>query len=168
MSALVNRVAKSALITIKPQDYLPKEEIAELDIKQFLFRELLLKEKDFREAMKLHDWNQYQGKVLTLHCSNDAIVPTWAFMLATSYASGVAEKIIFGDKKTATEMLVKDNINKADFSQFEGKRIVVKGCGDEEVPVSAYTMLTEKLRPFATSVMYGETCSTVPIFKVKR
>jgi hypothetical protein len=165
---LVNRVASSGLITINLEEFFPKEEVVVFDIKDYLFMELILKEKDFRDALKEHDWNQYEGKNLIVYCSTDAIVPVWAYMLVAAYAEPFAKRVFQGDEDTFYKVVFNEAISKIDAAQYEEKRIVVKGCSNKPVPPSAYVELTRVLRPFAQSIMYGEPCSTVPIFKRPR
>ncbi|MBK7465980.1 MAG: DUF2480 family protein [Saprospiraceae bacterium] len=164
---LVNKVAQSALITIKPEDFLPKETIKPFDIKQFLFRELLLKELDFRAAMKALDWNEYRDCILAVHCSNDAIIPTWAYMLITQHAHSHVKRILFGTEEQVLIQLLHETISTLNFGEFKDKKIVIKGCSERFVPASAYLELTNQLLPYASSIMYGEPCSTVPIYKKK-
>jgi hypothetical protein len=164
---IVNKVASSALLTIDLESYYPKEEIVVFDLKQHLFMELILKEKDFREDLQKHDWNQYAGKVVAVTCTADAIIPFWAYMLVASYLEPVAAEIIFGDEKAAVQQLLRRNISKIDTNAYTDKRVVVKGCGDLPVGEGAYLEITKILRPVAKSIMYGEPCSTVPIFKKK-
>ncbi len=165
---LVNKVAASGLITINLEDYFPKNEIVSFDIKDYLFMELILKEKDFRTALKEHDWEQYSNKNLLLFCSADAIIPMWAYMLVVSYAAPFATKICQGTPDEFLKLSYQESLNEIDFSQYEGKRIVIKGCSDQPVPAFAYAFLTDRLRPFAQSIMFGEPCSTVPVFKRPR
>ena len=165
---LVNRVAASGLITINLEDFFPEVETAVFDIKDYLFMELILKEKDFREALKEHDWSQYTDKVLLVYCSTDAIIPVWAYMLVSSYASTYSRDIFQGDANSYYQLAFQKKLSALDISQYEDQRIVIKGCSDKPVPTSAYVQLTSLLRPLARSIMYGEPCSTVPIFKKKR
>ncbi len=165
---LVNRVAASGLITINLEDFFPEGEVATFDLKDYLFMELILKEKDFREALKAHDWSQYQDKNLLVYCSTDAIVPIWAYMLVTAYAEPFARRIFQGDEENFYKVCFMEALAQLDGAEYEQKRIVIKGCSDKPVPPAAYVDLTRKLRPFAQSIMYGEPCSTVPIFKRPR
>jgi len=164
---IVNKVAESGLITLDLEEYYPKEEIVVFDLKDYLFMELILKEKDFRTALQNHDWNQYQDKNVALTCTADAIIPMWAYMLVASYLQPFANEIIFGNKEAAISMLISKNLSKIRGEAFTDKRVVVKGCGDVQIPESAYVEITNKLRPFVKSIMYGEPCSTVPIYKKK-
>ncbi len=162
---IINKVAQSALITLDLEKYYPKEEIVEFDLKEYLFMELILKEKDFREAMKNVDWNIYQNKILALHCSADAIIPIWAYMVVTTYLQPYAHDVIFGNKETALDTLFRKNLSVIDPKDFDDKRVVIKGCADIKIPESAYVEITQKLRPVVKSIMYGEPCSTVPVYK---
>lgn len=165
---LVNRVANSRLKTINLEKFFPEKEIAEFDLKNFLFKELILREKEYRDALKEYNWEEYEGKLVALHCSTDAILPTWAFMLAASYLQPVAEEVFFGTKSALLEKYFRDQIRKIDIEKYDNELIVIKGCSNHPVPVSAYVELTAALRPFARSVMFGEACSAVPIFKKNR
>lgn len=165
MSEFVNKVAQSGIITLNLEDYYPKEEVKVFDMKDFLFMELILKEKDFREALKQLDISVYENKIVALTCSNDAIIPMWAYMLVTSVLEPVAKEIIFGDAAFAAQKLLLDNIEALDKGQFDDQRVVIKGCGDLPIKEAAYIEITKQLRPHAKSIMYGEPCSTVPVFK---
>lgn len=164
---IINRVATSALEELNLEDYYPREEIILFDLKPYLFMELILKEKDFREALQNTDWSVYQGKVVAVTCSADAIIPMWAYMLVASYLQPVAAEIVFGNKDAALKELFIKKIASIDVSQFADKRVVIKGCGNLPVGEYAYLEITKVLRPVVKSVMYGEACSTVPIFKKK-
>ena len=162
---LVNRVASSSLVTIDLETFFPKEEIKVFDLKDYLFMGLILKEKDFREALKAHDWAQYEGCSLAVFCSADAIIPTWAYMLVAACAAPFATNIFQGSAEEFYKMAFQKALDGVDATRYEGQRIVIKGCSDKPVPPSAYVELTRKLQPVANSIMYGEPCSTVPIFK---
>ena len=162
---LVNRVAQSGLITIDLETFYLPGERAVFDIKLFLFQELILREKDFREAMKDHNWKSYADKYVSLVCTADAIVPTWAYMLIVSNLEPYAKKIVFGNLETLETVLYHDVLSKLPIEQYKDARIVIKGCGNLPVPKAAYVELTSILRPVAKSIMYGEPCSTVPIYK---
>ena len=164
---IVNRVTESLLTSIDLEDFYPKEEIVSLDLKSFLFRELILREKDFREALKNLDWQQYAGKLVAVFCSTDAIIPRWAYMLMAVYLQPIAKDIFFGATTTVKNDLLLSNIRKLNISDFIDKRIVVKGCGELGIGEAAYLEITKLLRPVVKSIMYGEPCSTVPIFKKK-
>ena len=165
---LVNRVANSGLMTINLEEFYPKGEIIEFDLKNYLFMELILKEKDFREALEAFDWAQCEGKHLLLFCSVDAVIPMWAYMLVASYAEPFVQSIVQGDKDDFLKLSYQTALNNIDYSQYEDKRIVIKGCSDKPVPAYAYSLLTQKLRPKAKSIMFGEPCSTVPVYKKAR
>jgi hypothetical protein len=166
MDQIVNKVAESGIITLDLVNYLPGEgSIATFDLKPFLFREMILKEKDYRASLQTHDWQQYQNKHVAVFCSVDAIVPVWAYMLAASYLEPVATSTYFGNEEELKKHLILENITELDAKEFDDKRVVVKGCGDIPIPDYAYVAMTQKLRPVAKSIMYGEPCSTVPIYK---
>lgn len=164
---IVNKVAESGLITLDLETYYPKDEIVVFDLKNFLFMELILKEKDFRQSLQQLDWQSYAGKVVAVTCSADAIIPVWAYMLVVSYLQPIAADVILGDEATARRQLFLKNIDAIKDEEFEDKRIVVKGCGDLPIGEYAYMEITKKLRPLAKSIMYGEPCSTVPVYKKK-
>lgn len=166
---LINRVANSGLITIKLEEFLPSQKIARFDIKDYLFQGLILKEKDFRLALKELDWSKYDGDILSIYCSADAIIPQWAYMLVAALAVPHFEIVEQAQPEEIIGRLLRNNMDEAlDYPSFEGKRVVVKGCSDQPVPPSAYVEITRKLQPYAQSIMYGEPCSTVPIFKRPR
>lgn len=165
---LINRVANSSLITINLEKFFPEKELIVFDLKDYLFKGLILKEKDFRGALEALDWAQFEGKNIAVFCSTDAIVPVWAYMLVASKAAPYANNIVFGDEKRFYETHYQQVLEAVDFSQYDDKRVVIKGCSQKPVPASAYLNLTRLLRPHAKSIMYGEPCSTVPIFKKPR
>ena len=164
---IVNKVAQSGLVSIDPASFYPQGERVVYDIKDNLFMELMLREKDFREFVKGHDWSQYQDKYVALTCTADAIVPTWAYMLLANRLAPYAAEIVFGDKALLETILFEKSLNKLDIEQYRDQRIVIKGCGDIPVPESAYVELARKLTPVVKSLMYGEPCSTVPLYKRK-
>jgi hypothetical protein len=165
---IINKVAQSGLITLDLEKYYPQDEIVMFDLKDYLFMELILKEKEYREALKNLDWKIYQNKIVAICCSTDAVIPLWAYMLAVTYLEPYAKDILYGKDSEVLDMLLLKNIKKINAIEFEGKRIVVKGCGDKKVPESAYIEITKILRPVAKSIMFGEPCSTVPIYKAQR
>ena len=167
MEEIRNKVAESGLITINLEQYYPEHQPLAFDLKNFLFMEMLLKEKDFREALDQHDWTQYDNKDVAVFCSTDAIVPMWAYMLVASKLSGIARSIISGTTEEAFKQIFIENIRQVNAATFEGKRVVVKGCGDRPVPEYAYAEISIKLLPVVKSLMYGEPCSTVPVYKRK-
>ena len=168
METIVNKVAESGIITLDLAPYINTAEIMAFDLKPFLFREMILKEKDYRAALQEHNWLQYAGKQVAIHCSADAIVPVWAYMLATSYLQPVAASVYYGTPEELGKVLIYNRINAIDINEYAGKRIVLKGCGDIPVPEIAYVTATNHLRPVVKSLMYGEPCSTVPIYKNKQ
>lgn len=162
---LINRVAASGLITLNLEDFFPEGDIAVFDLKDYLFMELILKEKDFRKALKALDWSQYADKHLLITCSTDAIIPIWAYMLVTVYATPVAKSIFQGTAEEFYKQSFANTLNQLDISQYENKLLVIKGCSDKPVPTAAYVELTRLLQPVAKSIMFGEPCSTVPLYK---
>jgi len=164
---IVNKVAQSGLVTLDPAAFYPGGERVVYDIKDNLFQGLILREKDFREFVKNHDWSQYQGKNIAVTCSADAIVPAWAYMLIANKLAPYAKDVVFGDAAVLETVLFEKSMASMDVEQYRDQRIVIKGCGEIEVPVSAYVELTKKLTPVAKSIMFGEPCSTVPIYKRK-
>ena len=163
--ALKNKVAESGIITIDLEKYFPKGENIVFDLKDHLFMEMILREKDFREALKKTDWSIYKGKNVALTCTADAIIPVWAWMLAASYLQPEANEIVMGDEKELQKNIFLKNISAIDVSEFEGKKVVIKGCGETPIADYVYMEITKRLRPLAQSIMYGEPCSTVPVFK---
>ena len=164
---IINKVAESELLQFDLQDLYVKGERVLFDLKSFLFEELILKEKDFREQIKNHDWKKYADKFVTITCTADAIVPTWAFMLVASQLQPFAKKNVFGDLNKLEEELFRDEISKINVQEYNDKRVSIKGCSNIYVPLSAYVEITVKLRPVVKSIMYGEACSTVPLYKRK-
>ena len=164
---IINKVAQSGLVSVDLEElFVPGERVL-FDLKGWLFEELILKEKDLREQLKNHDWQQYQNKFVALTCTADAIVPTWAFMLAASMLEPVAKKIVFGDLKKLEEEIFHEQISKINPERYRDQRIVIKGCSHVEVPSSAYIEITRLLQPVVKSIFYGEPCSTVPVYKKK-
>ena len=165
---IVNRVANSALITFNLEEYYHTGERVVYDIRQNLFQDLILKEKDFRTFVKEHDWQQYDGKNVALTCTTDAVIPTWAYMLLATAISPYANLVVFGDLVALEQALFQQALAKIDLEQFEDQRVVVKGCSKVEVPVFAYVEIIRLLQPITRSLMYGEPCSTVPIYKANK
>lgn len=165
---IVNRVANSVLKTIDLEDFYPKGERTMLDMKGWLFHELILKETDFREYLKNHDWSQYQNKYVALTCSADAIIPSWAFMLISTYLNPYAKKVVVGDLVNLETSIFQDIINTFSVEEYIGKPIIIKGCAHKPIPETAYIQLIEKLQPVVKSIMFGEACSSVPLFKQKK
>lgn len=164
---LINKVSESSLITLNLEAYYPSEHIAVFDMKDHLFMGLILKEKDFREALKNLALDMYTGKTVAVTCSADAVIPVWAYMLVASLLQPLAKEVIFGMEQSVKNQLLLRNIAQMDTNSLIDKRVVIKGCGELPVGEDAYLEATKILRPVAKSIMYGEPCSTVPIFKKK-
>lgn len=162
-----NRIAESGLITIDLEEFYHKGERVLFDIKDQLFQGMILREKDFREFIKSHNWSQYQNKNIAFTCSADAIVPTWAYMLLAVSVEPFANRYIFGDLQMLETVLFNDELQKINAENYKDARVIIKGCGDFPVPINAYVEITHKLAPFVKSIMYGEACSNVPIWKKK-
>lgn len=168
MSEIVNRVANSKLQTID-LEYLYVQGIrTQIDISQWLFQGLLLKEKDFRADLQSHDWNQYTNHLVAIHCSTDAIIPSWAYMLVSIYLHGIAKKVVKGSLADLNLVLYTEKIMQLDVSSYQNIPVIVKGCANKPVPETAYLLLIDKLQVVAKSIMYGEACSSVPLFKKKK
>ncbi|MBK7638015.1 MAG: DUF2480 family protein [Saprospiraceae bacterium] len=167
-TVLVNKVAESGLITINLENYFPQHAFEVFDLKDHLFHGLILKEKEFRDALKIEDWTKYQDKIVLIICSADAIIPLWAYMLIESYLHGIAVDTYHGTEEDYLRMYYKNVLNKMDFEKYIDQRIVIKGCSHKPVPAYAYGYITSLLKPYAQSIMFGEPCSTVPIFKRPR
>lgn len=161
----VNKVAESGIITLNLEDHYPKDEVVVFDMKDHLFMGLILKEKDFREALKTLDISIYENRIAALTCSADAVIPMWAYMLVASLLQPVAKEVIFGTEEKVKEEILLRNINAINIDELQDARVVIKGCGELPIGESAYVAITQKLRPAAKSIMYGEPCSTVPVFK---
>ena len=161
----VNKVANSGIITLDLEKYIPLQEIVIFDLKDHLFMGLILKEKDFREALKKTDWSNYQDKNVAVTCTADAIIPLWAYMLIVTYLQPVAKEIYVGTDIEMYKHLFLKNINSINKEEFTDQRVVIKGCGDKEIANYAYAEITKILKPVVKSIMYGEPCSTVPVFK---
>ncbi|OYX28589.1 MAG: hypothetical protein B7Z06_01140 [Flavobacteriales bacterium 32-35-8] len=164
---IINRVANSKLVTVDLEDYYPKGNRILFDIKDWLLEGLVLREKDFREQVSLHDWSKYQDTYVALTCSTDAIIPAWAFMLISLHLQPFAKKTIIGNLEPLETSIYQDIINNLDVSEFQDKPLIIKGCSKKPVPQNAYIMLSNKLKPIAKSIMYGEACSSVPLYKKK-
>jgi hypothetical protein len=166
-NTIVNKVAQSGLITFDLATLKAKGEMIEMDMKDYLFHGLILREKDFREFIKSHDWTQYKDKNIAITCSTDAIIPTWAYMLLANRLEPYANEVIFGDLQTLETILYREAISKLDMSQFQDERVIIKGCGDIHIPESAFIYFTTRLTKVVKSIMYGEACSSVPVYKRK-
>lgn len=164
---IINKVSESGLITLDLEEYYPKEEIITFDMKDFLFMGLILKEKDFRTALPSHNWEQYKGKNVAVTCSADAIIPVWAYMLVNTYLQPVAAYVFLGTAEELKKQIFIRKLEAIDESEYADKRVVIKGCGEIKIDDYAYLAITGKLLPVVKSIMYGEPCSTVPVYKKK-
>jgi hypothetical protein len=162
---IVNKVASSGLITIDLAEFIPRGERAVIDLKDQLWQGLVLKEKDFRQYIKDHNWAEYKDKFVAVYCSTDAIIPAWAFMLVASALAPHAKRMVQGNAETLETVLFIESLQKINPEDYRDTRVVVKGCGDEKVPFAAYAELTSRLQPVVKNLMFGEPCSTVPVFK---
>jgi hypothetical protein len=164
---IVNKVAQSALQTLDLEEYYPREEIVLFDLKPYLFMEKILREKDFRVALQQIDWTQYQDKIVAVTCSVDAIIPLWSYMLIAVNLQPFARDIVMGDEQTALQQAFLSRLAAIDIQEFTDKRVIVKGCGDLPIGGFAYMDIARRLRPVVKSIMYGEACSNVPVYKKK-
>ena len=167
MSEIINRVSQSKLVTFNLEDYYPKGNRVALDIKDWLFEGLILREKDFRAQLEEFDWSEYKDCYVALSCSTDAIIPGWAYMLIATKLQPYARKIIIGDMEMLESSLYQSVLENLDVSEFSDKPVIIKGCSNKPVPANAYLWATTKIQSVAKSVMYGEACSSVPLFKAK-
>lgn len=165
---IINRVANSKLKTFDLEEIYPKGERVLFDIKDWLFQELILKERDFRVFVKNHDWSQYKNAFVAITCSADAIIPSWAYMLVASEATVFANKVVIGNLETLETAIYQELLSFLDYSEFVDALVIIKGCADKPIPNSAYAFLIEKLQPIAKSIMFGEACSTVPLYKSRK
>jgi len=165
MDEIANKVANSVLEVFDLEDYYPSGIRTQLDISKWLLDGFLLKEKDFREVLKTNDWSQFQNHFVAIHCSTDAIIPAWASILVTVYLSPFAKKVVVGNLADLETSLYQEILSTLDYSKYQDKPIILKGCSKKPVPESAYIMAIQKLQPFAKSIMYGEACSAVPLYK---
>jgi len=164
---IINKVSESSIVSLDLEEFYPKEEIALFDMKDYLFMGLILKEKDFRESLKNLELTIYTDKIVAVTCSADAVIPMWAYMLVASYLQPVSKEVYFGTIEEIKTALLLKNIEKIAIKEYVDKRVVIKGCGEVPIGEAAYLQATKLLRPVAKSIMYGEPCSTVPIFKKK-
>lgn len=165
MSEIVNRVAQSAIVSLNLEESYPREERLEFDLKPFLFQELILKEKEFRASLKELDWSDYSDKWVAINCSADAIVPTWAYMLVATYLEGIVKGFVVGNLSELENFITEKYLETLDLEMFDDRPVVVKGCSDLPIPLYAYGRLISLLKARAKSVMFGEPCSTVPLYK---
>lgn len=160
-----NKVADSELVTLDLKTMLPFEIPVVFDLKEFLFQGLILKEKNYRESLKQTDWLQFKDKNVLIHCSADVIIPVWAYMLPLVYLKSLAKEVFFDTIDSWREKKIIKAIHEINMELYVDRRVVIKGCGEERIPDSAFFHITNKLLPFVKSLMYGEPCSTVPVFK---
>lgn len=162
---IINKVANSALVVFDLEDYYPNGIRTQIDLSQWLYEGFLLREKDFREALKNHDWSQYENHYVAVHCATDAIIPAWASILVTTYAAIFAKKVVLGTINDLNTALYQEILHQIDYSQYKDKPLILKGCSHKPVPESAYIFAVQQLQKVARSIMYGEACSAVPLFK---
>lgn len=167
MDTLVNKVAESGIVTLDLMPFIHPGEVSVFDLKPFLFREMILREKDYRVALQTFDWQQFRDKYVAVTCTADAIIPVWAYMLAATYLQPVASSVFYGTGEEMEKKMITERIAAIDKEEYRDKRVVIKGCGDVHIPEVAYVAVTEHLLPVVKSLMYGEPCSTVPLFKRK-
>lgn len=167
MELIRNKVAESGLITLDPDKFYPEHQPVSFDLKEFLFRELLLRERDFREMVEGHNWLQFKEKHVVVFCSSEAIIPMWAYMLVASKLCGIARKITVGTPEEAFKSDYLENIHAINKQELKDRRVIIKGCGEREIPPYVYEAITSHLVPVVKSLMYGEPCSTVPVYKRK-
>ena len=163
-----NRVAKSPLTTLSLDEFYPQGERVELDIAPWLYERVMLREKDFREHVKNHDWSQYEGKYVAVYCSEDAIIPQWAYMLLAVNLKPHAKYFVYGSRETLELLLIEKELDKLNVEEYRDKPIIIKGCGDLPIPSHAYLKIAARLQPVVKSLMFGEACSTVPVYKKPR
>lgn len=164
---IINRVAQSKLMVVDLEDFYPEGERFIFDIKDWLYEGFVLREKEFRQFVKAYDWSAHQNQYVALTCSTDAIIPAWAYMLLTMELQPYVNKVSVGDLETLETSIYQDVINTLDIEPYKDKPLIIKGCANKPVPSNAYIMLSSKLKPVAKSIMYGEACSSVPLFKRK-
>lgn len=168
MDEIINKVAQSSLMVFDLEDYYPDGHVVDLDISQWLLEGFILKESDFRAQLKITDWSQFEDKYVALHCSTDAILPAWAFALVSVHVAPYALKVIHGSKELAIIEWYHDILNKLDYADYFQKAVILKGCSKKSVPNQVYTLAIQKLIKVAKSVMFGEACSAVPLFKMNK
>ena len=168
MEEIVNKVSSSTLVVFDLEDYYPKGVRVQIDISQWLIEGFLLKEKDFRAQLQEQDWSQYQDQFVSINCSTDAILPRWALVLVTMHLAPFAKKIVNGSIEDLDAALYEEILSKIDYSVYENKPVIIKGCSKKPVPMRAYVLVAQYLQPFARSIMYGEACSAVPLYKAKK
>jgi Protein of unknown function (DUF2480) len=167
METIINKVSNSALEVFDLEDFYLNEDRIQIDISKWLLEGFILKEKDFREYLKNHDWLQYQDKYVAINCSTDAIIPAWAIILVTIQVAPFAKKTVSGNLQDLETEMYRETLTRLDFSKYQNKPIILKGCSKKPVPMSAYVLAAQLLQPFVRSIMYGEACSAVPLYKSK-
>ena len=167
MSEIVNKVENSSLVQIDLATFYPQGKRSTFDLKPWLFQELILKETDFREHVKNHDWSQYQDQFVAITCSADVIIPSWAFLMIAIALEPYAKKAVYGNQETLETVLFEEVFAQHDFTQYKDSKVIIKGCGHLPIPQQAYVSYISKLKPFASSIMFGEPCSSVPLYKKK-
>jgi hypothetical protein len=160
-----NKIANSGLITLSLEDYYPKGCRMHLDIAPWLYEGIILREKDFRESVKNHDWTQYQDAYVSVSCSEDAIIPQWAYMVLGVALEPYAKKVVYGSTEMLESVVMQEVLSRTDFSEFKDQRVIVKGCSKLPIPPHAYLNFVSHLKPLVKSLMFGEACSTVPVYK---
>lgn len=168
MAEIVNKIKQSKLETVDLEKIAGDIDIQELDLRDFLFQGLILKESEFREKMDTHDWKRYEGQYLTVFCSTDAIIPKWAYMLVVQHADGHAEDILFGSREQAMNQIFRQKLDQIDWQKYTDRFVLLKGCSQMEVPADIYMYATKKLLPHVKKLMYGEACSNVPVYRKSR
>lgn len=168
MSEIVNRVANSSIISLDLENYFQEGRRMLFDLRPYLFQEVIVREKDFRQLLKETDWEEFRDALVAVYCSADAIIPTWAYMLVITYLEGVAKEVVIGDLEDLEKYMMAKSLRQIDPKDFEGRPVVVKGCGKFPVPIQAYGEIVRILKGSARSIMYGEPCSTVPVFKAPK
>ncbi len=164
---IINRVTNSSLVVVDLEDYYPKGQRTVIDIKDWLWEGLILREKEFRNHLNAHDWSHYQDHYVALTCSTDAIIPAWAYMLITMHLEPYAKYVVAGNLEQLETVIYQDIISNLNIEDYKDKPLIIKGCSNKPVPPNAYILLSKKLKPVAKSIMYGEACSSVPLFKKK-
>jgi Protein of unknown function (DUF2480). len=162
---IVNKVAQSGLITLSLEDYYPRGTRCNLDLAPWLYQGIMLREKDFRAAVEDHNWEQYRDAYVAIYCSEDAIIPQWAYMLVGAKLAGIAARSVYGNQQFLEALLLDEALSKLAIDDFRDQRVILKGCGDLPIPPQAYLRFAERLQPLVKSLMFGEACSTVPIYK---
>jgi len=168
MEEIRNKVAESGLITLSLEDFYPHGQRLRLDIAAWLYEGLILKEKDFRQYLKEHDWSQYENAYVAVYCSADAIIPQWAFMLVGIELQGIAKEVVYGAPEDLELLLMESSLRQVDWEQYRDQRVILKGCGDLPIPAQSYLRMASILKPIVKSLLFGEACSTVPIYKQKK